>query len=277
MCIRDRNIVEHLRRIKSSFSRVGIVSTAYEHLARFYGPKVGIEDSDIASTKISFDDLRNEFMSGSVIKAVLDAERAMENLKEAVEEAIKEYTEGITLGEIFERDSTRPIDDVLGELYFSRLPRFNYSASDIVNVIGGDRKVDRIREVVESENGQVSDVVYVGDSITDDKAHKFVRENGGLAIAVNGDEYAIRNANVAIATEDMREIKRVTDVWQLGGMDKVRELESSNQTSCGKERGYEVERRTAVISIVKHESLKETVDIHKMYRSKIRVAAIPII
>lgn len=270
-------IADHIKAMKNSFSRVGIVSTAYEHLAKFYGPQVGIRDSDIASTKISLNDLRNEFISGSVIRAVLNAEDALKNLKEVVEVAINDFREGMSLNEIFGRDSTKPIDDVLCELYFSRLPRFDYPATDIVKVTGGDRKVDRIKEVVKEENAHLEDVVYVGDSITDDKAHQFVKENGGLSIAVNGDEFAIRNANVAIATEDMRGIKQITDAWQSGGLEKVRDLDSDNQFIGGKERVGECGSYMSEITIVKPENVKNIAKIHAKYRSSVRTSATPII
>ncbi len=257
-------IIEHLRTTKRSFTRVGIVSTAYEHLAKVYGPEVRIKDSDIASTKISLDDLRNEFMGASIVSAVLESERAIKNLKEVVELAIKDFKKGTTLGEIFDRQSTKPIDEVLRELYFSRLPRLVYPATDIVNVVGGGRKVDRIKEVVKKEGAQLSDVVYVGDSITDDKANQFVKNNGGLSIAVNGDKFAIRNATVAIATVDMREIKQITDAWQIGGVENVKNLKLESQ-------------HKSEITIVNPENVKETTELHEKYRSRIRSSAIPII
>ncbi len=49
---------------------------------------------------------------------------------------------------------------------------------------------------------KLSDVLYVGDSITDVEAFKLVRENGGLTVSFNGNEYAVRNAEVAVLSEN---------------------------------------------------------------------------
>jgi energy-converting hydrogenase A subunit R len=44
--------------------------------------------------------------------------------------------------------------------------------------------------------------MYVGDSITDAEAFKLVRENGGFTVSFNGNEYAVRNAEVAVLSEN---------------------------------------------------------------------------
>jgi energy-converting hydrogenase A subunit R len=41
-------------------------------------------------------------------------------------------------------------------------------------------------------------VVYVGDSITDVQPLRLVRENGGLTVSFNGNDYAVREAEIAV-------------------------------------------------------------------------------
>ncbi len=51
--------------------------------------------------------------------------------------------------------------------------------SDVVTV-GGEQKAEAIRDATKRLCAELSDVMYVGDSITDVEAFKLVRENGGL-------------------------------------------------------------------------------------------------
>ena len=62
----------------------------------------------------------------------------------------------------------------------------------------GARKLKPSKMLRKKPACQLSDVMYVGDSITDVEAFKLVRENGGLTVSFNGNEYAVRNAEVAV-------------------------------------------------------------------------------
>jgi energy-converting hydrogenase A subunit R len=48
----------------------------------------------------------------------------------------------------------------------------------------------------------MEDIMYVGDSITDVEAFKLVRENGGLTVSFNGNNYAIRKAEISVLSEN---------------------------------------------------------------------------
>ncbi len=59
----------------------------------------------------------------------------------------------------------------------------------------------------------LSDVMYVGDSITDVEAFKLVRENGGLTVSFNGNNYAVRNAEIAVLSENSIVTAIIADVF----------------------------------------------------------------
>ncbi len=71
-----------------------------------------------------------------------------------------------------------------------------------VKTVGGEQKAQAIREVVAKFLLPLSSVMYVGDSITDVEAFRLVRENGGLTVSFNGNNYAVRNAEVAVFSEN---------------------------------------------------------------------------
>jgi energy-converting hydrogenase A subunit R len=66
--------------------------------------------------------------------------------------------------------------------------------------------------------------MYVGDSITDVQAYQIVRENGGLTISFNGNEYAIREAEVAVISENTIVTSVLADVFNRYDKDTVIKL-----------------------------------------------------
>ncbi|MGQ9506804.1 MAG: HAD hydrolase family protein [Candidatus Bathycorpusculaceae bacterium] len=71
-----------------------------------------------------------------------------------------------------------------------------------VNPIGGSEKAEAVKDTVKKVGVGLADVMYVGDSITDVEAFRFVKENGGLAVSFNGNEYAVKDAEIAILSEN---------------------------------------------------------------------------
>ena len=59
----------------------------------------------------------------------------------------------------------------------------------------------------------LEDVMYVGDSITDVEAFKLIRENGGLTVSFNGNNYAVRNGEIAVLSENSVVTAIIADVF----------------------------------------------------------------
>ena len=93
-----------------------------------------------------------------------------------------------------------------------------------VTPVGGDKKAEAIQDVVNELNTTLADVMYVGDSITDEKALKLVRENGGLTVSFNGNRYAIRNAEIAVLSESSTVISVIAEVFVKFGKNQVLDL-----------------------------------------------------
>lgn len=71
-----------------------------------------------------------------------------------------------------------------------------------VNPVGGREKAEAVKDVAQRLNITLANVMYVGDSITDVEAFRLVRENGGLAVSFNGNQYSVRNAEIAVLSEN---------------------------------------------------------------------------
>jgi len=67
---------------------------------------------------------------------------------------------------------------------------FKYDESgniiEIDNLLTDDKKVDVIKSIVKNNN--FSNIIYIGDGLTDLKAMKYVKDNGGISIYVTDEE-----------------------------------------------------------------------------------------
>ncbi|UCC28074.1 MAG: HAD hydrolase family protein, partial [Candidatus Bathyarchaeota archaeon] len=93
-----------------------------------------------------------------------------------------------------------------------------------VNPIGGYEKAEAVQDITSRAQSDLSDVMYVGDSITDVSAFRLIREVGGLAISFNGNEYAIREAEIAALSENAVVTAILADSFNRLGKDGVFQL-----------------------------------------------------
>jgi Uncharacterized protein conserved in archaea len=75
---------------------------------------------------------------------------------------------------------------------------------------------------------QASDLMYVGDSITDVQPLRYAFEKGGLAVAFNGNEYAIGETEIAIMADNTLPISILADLFNKGGREEVIEFYRAN-------------------------------------------------
>jgi len=79
--------------------------------------------------------------------------------------------------------------------------------------VGGSQKAASIEDAVAKLHVPLEDVMYVGDSITDVEAFKLVRENGGLTVSFNGNNYAVKSAEVSVLSENNAVTAVIADVF----------------------------------------------------------------
>jgi energy-converting hydrogenase A subunit R len=203
---------EVVSKLKAEGWRVYIISTSYQQHAFNIARQIGVVGENIACTKMPLDayvsKLRNEDFT-------------------LIEEA-----EGKILNELYPEMDEERIVEVLDEFFFDRLLKTRLGEIfNEVTVIGGQRKVDAMLKFADSDGVDLSQVIPVGDSITDYKMLKTVREAGGVAVVFNGNEYAVPYANVALATTDQRFLLAITSAFSRGGkedvFDTVKQIEGS--------------------------------------------------
>lgn len=96
-----------------------------------------------------------------------------------------------------DKDTLKTVER-LDEIFWNEFPQMSAGKLiDDVNPIGGFEKANAIKKICEKTGIQPSEVMYVGDSITDVSAMKLVSDSGGIVISFNGNRYAIQSANIA--------------------------------------------------------------------------------
>jgi energy-converting hydrogenase A subunit R len=90
-----------------------------------------------------------------------------------------------------------------------------------VNPVGGYEKAKAVQDIVDKLDSRLDNVMYVGDSITDVPPFQLVRENEGLTVSFNGNEYAIREAEIAVLSGNAIVTSALADAFSRFGKDYV--------------------------------------------------------
>lgn len=91
-----------------------------------------------------------------------------------------------------------------------------------IQPIGGPEKARALREIVQRTGIALSQTIYVGDSITDVEALAAVRREGGIALAFNGNGYALRAAELGCISSDALILAEIAEAFAQGGRERVR-------------------------------------------------------
>lgn len=175
-----------------------IISTSYEHHAKTIGSRLGIPQEKILCTPLRLSALSLNRYDGEFIHW---AEAHIIELK----------------------DDPVKLRSYLDKLFLQNLPESGYgNPLERTPVVGGKIKAEIVKTISDELDVPLSRVIAVGDSITDAEMLKAVREEGGLAVAFNANEYVLREANVALATPDMRYLLPLIYNFWPEGLEGVR-------------------------------------------------------
>jgi len=110
------------------------------------------------------------------------------------------------------------IIEKLDRIFFTDIPRLDCGRILVdVDPVGGERKAEAVNELVTAHACTLSDVIYVGDSITDTAPLKQVREGGGITVSFNGNVYALREAEIAVISGSSIPTAALACLFSKGG------------------------------------------------------------
>jgi energy-converting hydrogenase A subunit R len=216
------NTLQYVRSITQAF----IVSTSYEHYIKALCQAVGFPFENAYCTRLSIDKYRTTEKEKTKLKCIAEEiarmqileippnAESLEDLPEADQKVIRRLDE-IFCKEIAEMES--------GKFYSE------------INPVGGSEKAEAIRDIVNKVRARLSDVMYVGDSITDEEAFKLVKKNDGLAVSFNGNQYAVDNAEIGVLSENSTVTAVIADVFvRLGKQETLNLVENWNRRALDK-------------------------------------------
>ena len=199
-----KDTLQHIRSVAYAF----IVSTSYEHYIKALCQALGFPYENTYCTKVSIDKYHMTGGEKTKLKEIAKEISQMPMIEippnaKSIKDFSEKYQETILrLDEIFWK-----------EIEYTDCGRI-FSE---VNPVGGSEKAESIKDIVQKASVALADVMYVGDSITDVEAFRLVRENGGLTVSFNGNQYAIKNAEIAVLSENSIVTAVIADVFSRFG------------------------------------------------------------
>jgi len=195
-----KDTLQHVRALAPAF----IVSASYEHYLR-------------ALCEVLEFPFENTYCTGVCMDKY--------GIREKEKEELKQTAKQIAQMPVFEIPSDADsLDDLpkedqktveqLDEIFWKRIAEMEIGRIYCeVNPVGGGEKAEAIKDIVHQLGVAVADVMYVGDSITDEEAFNLVERKGGLTVSFNGNQYAVRDAEVAVLSENSVVTAVIADVF----------------------------------------------------------------
>jgi len=200
--------LEQVRTLASTF----IVSTSYEHYIRALCEALDFPFSNTYCTRLSLDGYSIESIEKRQLRKIAAQITRMPMI--SIPKTAKS-TEDFAAKD---QETLKLLD----EIFWTEIPQMGIGKIlSEVKTIGGEQKAEAIKDVVKRLDADLSDVMYVGDSITDVEAFELVRENCGLTVSFNGNSYAVKNAELAVLSENNLITVVIADIFFKYGKKKT--------------------------------------------------------
>ena len=125
----------------------------------------------------------------------------------------------------------------LDEIFWQEIPKMKSGRMlGEVNPVGGSEKAKAVQDIAEKLECSLDRVMYVGDSITDVPPLRLVRESGGLSVSFNGNDYAVRESEIAVLSgnttvtsvlaetfsrQGKKQVFSLVEEWSPSGLNKI--------------------------------------------------------
>ncbi len=170
-----------------------VISTSYLQYLKTTAHILGV-DGDLHGTEIDFDSVE---IDEDLKKDILDSVDVIASL---VGDELYLY-----LDEFFKRKEIKKL-------------------MDDIHAIGAGEKARILQDYCRKY--EIDCPVAVGDSISDYKMFESARKSGGVAVAFNGNRYAIEHADIAVVSDSAVSEAAVVFLIKVFGIDKVKRFEN---------------------------------------------------
>lgn len=176
--------------------------------------------------------------------------------------------------------------ELFDDIFFTQIAQMGiYDEIKKVEVVGGLGKKLAIDRIIERDEIDVNEILYIGDSITDVEPLEFARKNNGISISFNGNEYPLKVAEIAIVSPSAVATAVIANIYAENDKDKVLKfIENYNVTDDMKKlfTDYEIDSEITdkffsvfgdeypIIEIVNDENYESILKTSKQMRNNIR-------
>ena len=159
---------------------VFVISTSYTQFAHNVTAALDIPQDHVYCTDLNVKDLKED----------------LTNIDDTID---------ILVREIFQKylDNDKILESVIDDLneFFWKGPDTDYiKVMNQVKVRGGKRKELAVEDISKRTNTPISRMIALGDSITDINMLQRLKDEGGIAVSFNGNDFTISRATVAVTT-----------------------------------------------------------------------------
>ncbi|MGC8895363.1 MAG: HAD hydrolase family protein [Candidatus Bathyarchaeia archaeon] len=266
-----KDMLSHVRNAAHAF----IVSTSYQHYIEALCQALNFPYENTYCTRLCLDKY-----------PITEKERS--ELKELAREIaemplIKIPPNAKTMSDFSKKD--QELIDRLDEIFWNTITKMDIGKIfSEVNPVGGSEKAEAVKDAAKKVGVELSDVMYVGDSITDVEAFRLVKQNGGLAVSFNGNEYAVRNAEIAILSENSIATAIIAELFSKFGKQETLKIvenwshetlkkSSINQTLLNNLSGL-YPKKLPKVKIITKENMKTLAKESSKFRKRVRGEAI---
>lgn len=202
--------MRYVQEFMSSF----MVSTSYEHYVGAACEELGFPFENAFCTRLSMDMYDVEDWE---VETLLNLAKEISQMP--LIEIPKEARSMRDLG-----PDDRFIVRRLDEIFWTEMTDLScYQLISQVNPVGADEKATSVVEICKRISVPLEDCMYVGDGVTDARALQVVRRSGGLAVAFNGNLHALREAELAVMSDNTIVTSMLAEIFYRGGRDGVLE------------------------------------------------------
>ena len=159
---------------------VYIISTSYTHFANSVAKHLNIPRDHVFCTELNLEKAKSSFL----------------NIKDDVDFLVKNIFQQFLSND----KKLNTVIENLNKFFWSNRKSDYIKAMNQVQVRGGIRKEFAVEAISEKTKIPISEMVALGDSITDINMLQRLKDEGGIAVSFNGNRFTVGRANVAITT-----------------------------------------------------------------------------
>ncbi|MFX0139876.1 MAG: HAD hydrolase family protein [Candidatus Hodarchaeota archaeon] len=157
-----------------------VISTSYTHFAHNVTAELNIPTDHVYCTEININKLKE----------------GIKNIDYEIDILIREIFEKYLINN---KDLGTVLDD-LNNFFWKRQESDYIELMNHIKVRGGKRKEIAVEEISERTEVPISEMIALGDSITDINMLQRLKDDNGIAISFNGNRFSAERANVAITS-----------------------------------------------------------------------------